>query len=549
MSAFRPLPTPLRRLARASWPWLVLTAILILCAVNVGAWVDRNGLPDGFQNESIHVRNAMDLWQAWTERDGYTLGQVARTYYWPPGFYAWPIPLYGLMGASHAAMITANLGHLAVLLLACYLLGRALSDRAGGVLAAGLVVLYPSIFGNLVRFEPNVAVTAWVTLGTYCLLKSRGFADRRWSLLFGLACGVGLLMDRLSLAVFLALPGAVVALSALRRPERTRGLLNASLAVGALSAVAGWWLWSFYQVNFQELLDQGGVGEIDAAGTWTEQRDPTALATWLYYGTVLLDEQAGLIPGAAAIAGVVAALASRTRRRQRLVPALVVVAAVGLFTLVAKKQVYYTIPVLGCLAALTAAWLRSLGRRGWGLAAVVVLAGIHQAGWRVWERGLPLPGPVAVALGEQVLPASWTDRRHVQARPPRNLALPIDAMARAVGGGSVVVVSEDATWPEGFVVLHLRERLPGVWIRGMSNDPEGTYEQARFAETVVWVTPEVDAGWPSLDALEGILVNDNYALEHLPPVADTMASLEERFGVGGRWALPYGGSAVVFRAR
>ncbi len=246
---------PLRALRRGL-PWGVLLLVFALCAVELGAWVDRNGLMDGYQNEAIHVTNAMDLWRAWAARDGYTLRQIVLTYYWPPGFYIWPAPLYRWLGVSHAAMVTANLGHLAVLLLSVYALAAALSDRWGGALAAAIVATYPSIVGNLMRYEPSVAVTAWVTLGTYCLLRSRGFSDRRWSLGFGLACGAGLLMDRLSLAVFLALPALVVAASALRRPGAGRRALNAAGALGLTLAISGWWLVSFYHYNRYELLAQ-----------------------------------------------------------------------------------------------------------------------------------------------------------------------------------------------------------------------------------------------------------------------------------------------------
>jgi hypothetical protein len=545
------LPRTLRSLA----PWILLSGLLLLCTAIVGAWTDRNGMMNGFQNEFIHVGNAMDLWGALIRGDSWTARQIVLSYYWPPLFYLWPALLYPLMGASHAAMVTANITHLAILLYATFRLGEALSDRAGGALAMATLVTWPGVVGNLVRFEPNVAVTAWVTAGALCLLRSRGFADRRWSIAFGVACGVGFLVDRLSLGPFLALPAAVLVVGGLREPDRGRRLTNAGLCLVALGLVAGWWLVAFFHYNWEELLSQGGVGEIDAAGTWTEQRDPTALATWLYYGTVLLDEQAGLAPGLAALAGLGAALVARGKR---LVPALVVLSGVGLFTLVQKKQVYYTLPMLGCLAALTGAWLRGLQRGGvaraavgWALAVGLLVVGAHQVGWRMWDRGLPLPSRIGALLGGSTAPAGWADRRHPQASAPAGLRLPIDEMARAVGDGEIAVFSDDQTWFEGFLILQLRERLPGFTVRGLISDPRGTYEYIRTADTFVYVTPRREAGWPTEEAMVAALTQHHYDLDDpsMPPVVDLIGELEEDYVIAGRWPLSYGGSAVVFRAR
>ena len=79
------------------------------------------------------------------------------TGYWPWGLYAVPWPFMAVLGPTHLALVLGNLIHLGVLIAATNSLGRAL----GGRWAALLVVLCPGVFGPLVRFEPNLAATAW----------------------------------------------------------------------------------------------------------------------------------------------------------------------------------------------------------------------------------------------------------------------------------------------------------------------------------------------------------------------------------------------------
>ena len=537
-------PPVTTRALRAWLPWVLALALVLVAGFEVLEWTHRNGIPDGYQNEFLHVGNALDLWGALMDRDTWHLRYYLATNYWPPGFYLAPWPLFALLGAGHEAMLLTNVLWLGVLLLSTWALGRDLGGRWAGLAAMGFVALYPSVFGNLVRFEPNVAVTATVTLGAWLLLRSRGFRDRRASLLFGVVCGLGLLTDRLSLALFLALPAGVMWLSGLARDERGRRGLNGLLALLALAFVAGAWHVEFLTHHLQEVLSQGGVGEIDAAGEWTEQREITDLETWTWYLATLLDSQAGFALGGVGLLSLAWAL---KRRGQALVPLLVVLTSVGLFTLIQKKQAYYTIPMLGCLAALSGAMLARWGRgRGLVLVAVLVFS-LHQHGERFWAQGLPGLSP---AFAAQVLPERWVAPRHPQSLPPRDLQLPIDAIAEALPPGEILVFSEDQTWFEGFLILQLRERLPEQKVRGLLGDPQGVYEWFDHGQSLVHVESRVGADpWPQAERMQAALEQHHYSLEELPPVVDEVERGREDFALVAWWPLEHGGRVSLWRRR
>ena len=45
-----------------------VTALVAALGVETLLWLDANQLPDGYQNEYLHVGNAMDLWGAVVDR-------------------------------------------------------------------------------------------------------------------------------------------------------------------------------------------------------------------------------------------------------------------------------------------------------------------------------------------------------------------------------------------------------------------------------------------------------------------------------------------------
>ena len=81
--------------------WMILSAL-------TWRWTAINTLMDGYQNEYLHVGNALDLWEAWRARDSYNLGYLLSSNYWPPLFYLWPSLLFALFGVSYMAMVLSN---------------------------------------------------------------------------------------------------------------------------------------------------------------------------------------------------------------------------------------------------------------------------------------------------------------------------------------------------------------------------------------------------------------------------------------------------------
>lgn len=500
------------------WRWL---ALIGLCAsVWMGWWLRHNPLPDGYQNEYLHIGNAYDLWSATLRGAWWQVRLLVEGNYWPPGFYALGFPLLWASAVLNGTqpwslLVATNLLHLGVLLWGAAALGRATGAR----LSPLILVLCPGVFGALVRYEPNLAVLAWTAAGLAMLVRGEGLADRRATLGWGACLAVGLLMDRLSVAFFL-LPAVLPLLPGAGR----RGLLNLGLALLVPVVVCGPWYYQFWIHNAAELLSQAPVGEIDSAGAVTRTPLPWSVA---WYPLALLDSQAGPLAGLAMLAALARPWRALSRERRVLVASMALSAL--FFTLVAKKQVFYTLPALVPLAALL-----SHPR----LAALALAGGA----WSFLSLGLGiLPG------GGPFLPERWVSPRHTLARPPAEQAAPLAAAVEALGPAPrhVLVLSEDETVYEGFAVLAVRSRWMWADARGVVLDPVGTTERLATVDALLWITPTAGR-WPSAADINAELREDHYDLTAIPPVGRVVQEARPGFREVARHRTE-GLDLVVFR--
>ncbi len=549
---------------------MVWTGLVLALGVGTIAWLGRNPFPDGYQNEYIHVGNAFDLFDALIRWDTWHLRYYVAHAYWPPLFYAATWPLQGLLERGRDALVLTNLIWLGLALACTHLLAR---GRVAGIAAMLLLALSPGLFGTLVRFEPNIAQLACLALALLALDRSRGFTRVGWSALAGLGLAMGLLTDRLGTAPFLALPMALALLPpqpAPTPPQRVRippgaaatlpaaprwtlpwkGLLACGLVVLIL---AGPWYLQWLDSQVSEVVSQLAAGEIDSAGELTEQPDKLG-PRWLYYPLVLLDSQAGPVLGAWMLVACCWVLIRGVRDRasplRRPGTDGLLLASVGLgwlvFTAIQKKQVFYTLPLILPLAVLGG---RALGRCGFARLPLVLLlmaAGLHQYGWRLWDQG----SPTLAGLGRpEPLPLAWVYPRHTVARAPSDIPLPMDEITAAIGTCEhrLVVFSDHHAYYEGFLNLALREAYPACGVHGVRGDPQGSYEWFRVAEGFLVVHDGPAGSWPTQRALDAALGADHYALDELPPVAEMIEQHAEAWQEAERWTLPEGATVTLWK--
>lgn len=181
--------------------------------------------------------------------DNKSIAAVYKEYFYnssnPPLFSLSIIPFYLLFGISPDIACLANILFLALTILGMFLIGRHLSygDNMVGVMSAFLLMSYPTIFGLSRWCMPSFAALSMVIFAVYFLLKSDSFANRKYSMLFGIAT-VAATLFHLS-ALFSIIP-ACSFLLLVNKIDIKKNYKNFFFAFLLIIFIIGGWLASYH---------------------------------------------------------------------------------------------------------------------------------------------------------------------------------------------------------------------------------------------------------------------------------------------------------------
>jgi len=108
-----------------------------------------------------------------------------------------------IFGKSILAINMFNIFYFALAVISTYLIGQKIIDKKTGLLAALIFSLYPAVYGLSRLYVVEFAVMGVVAFSVFCLLKTEGFSNRKFSLLLGLAVGWGMLLKYSFLIFFI----------------------------------------------------------------------------------------------------------------------------------------------------------------------------------------------------------------------------------------------------------------------------------------------------------------------------------------------------------
>lgn len=562
----RPTLSILSRLA----PTATALGLSLWLLLSTARWLGRNDLPDGFQNEFIHLFTLTEAYfRARDEQLGAAFPALFDEYY-PPLIHGSAAATFAIVGPSYANAVLSVAPFLTLLLGAAARLGHALLGWRGGIAVPTVLAFAPAIFGNMRRFEPNLAVSAFTAAAITTLIVRGGLVDRGTALLSGTFAALALLSDRLGGALFItpvlcvatvqtyaSLKATRAADSAARAesasdhsgpaiPSATRGPTPASIFVAGtgsqLSAraslpellvrlfwfatpalvLAGFYYVRWFSLHFDEVWTQRQE-EITAAGEHVAPFARFSLRDLLYYPLDLLDGSLGLVLSLALFAGTARWFRVRAAidRGQRLLLETWVFGALVILTLIGKKQPYYSIPLLAGWITIAAVGLLH-GTRGRAQAigaAFLLLAATHQhAALTDGEGFVTTPGRWAAISGSSPFPDGFLGERYTQAAPPNDLQLHVDWMASlcekqraGTGRSSVLLFSEGQSAYEGQLMPTLRLQLDRRNVEGLLMGPPAFESHLAGASCFIYVTGS-ERSWPEEDGARAVL--DQFGQSH-----------------------------------
>lgn len=215
--------------------WGALPLLLAFQVVNNWLWVTTGVTILGWDRPShlLKMRIYYDLFERIDARTIFTAMTWQQNR--PPLPFLAGALFYRLFGVSTDVALMSNTIFVIILTLATYGLGHRIYNKGVGLLAAFFVSLFPILF-NLSRTSyPDYALTAMVALSIYLLVCSDGFRNRRFSSLFGLSVGLGML-TKWPFIAFAGGPIAFVIFNSGAIRDLGRGLPGAKVS----SAVGRW---------------------------------------------------------------------------------------------------------------------------------------------------------------------------------------------------------------------------------------------------------------------------------------------------------------------
>ena len=173
--------------------YILLTILLLFHATNNYIWLKKDTLPPGW-DQAAHLILSLEYFHALTTP---SLDVIPRLFsvsnYYPPLFHISASPFYLLFGTSDDIACMSAIIFLGILIFSTYGIGKRIYNRNTGLLSAFLVSMYPIIFGETREYLIDIPVVAMVALSIYVLLLSNNFKNKRYSILFGITLGLGML--------------------------------------------------------------------------------------------------------------------------------------------------------------------------------------------------------------------------------------------------------------------------------------------------------------------------------------------------------------------
>lgn len=310
-------------------------AVLYLVVADL-IWIARDTRPPYWDMADKQI-GALRIYDAVANSGIAALAQIPLlTGSYPPLYHSIIAAFYALFGRTIDSARYANLPAIVLLFIATYAIGRTVLQPFAAAMAAIIVNFYPLLLWLSRETMIDYWLTSMVALAIWMLIRTDEFSNRRWTVLFGLVCGLGML-TKWTFVFFVLLPALWFA---------RKNIKNAAIAAAIAVGIAAYW-YAFAETALLGLLD------INTAQSLMEgDPDRLSLGALTFYVRALEGSQLFLPLFIAFIAGCILLLKNF---RKSWVPILLWIAGGWLSLMIFhNKDPRYTVPLLPAVALITA---------------------------------------------------------------------------------------------------------------------------------------------------------------------------------------------------
>jgi 4-amino-4-deoxy-L-arabinose transferase-like glycosyltransferase len=315
--------------------FLLAASLLYLVAANL-LWIAHDDRPPYWDMADKQI-GALRIYDAVANSGIHALAVIPfLTGPYPPLYHSVIATSYALFGKTLDAAQCANLPAIALLLFATYGIGRTVLKPLAAATGASIVNFYPLLLWLSRETIIDYWLTSMVALAIWALIRTNEFSDRKRTVIFGIACGLGML-TKWTFVFFVILPALWFA-----RKNPKNAAIAGSIAAGIAAywyAFAGRALLSLLSINTTQSISEGDPSRFSSGAI-------------VFYVRALEGSQLFLPLFIALLAGLILLLFNFNRGW---IPILLWIAGgwVGLL-LFQNKDPRYTTPLLPAIALITA---------------------------------------------------------------------------------------------------------------------------------------------------------------------------------------------------
>jgi 4-amino-4-deoxy-L-arabinose transferase-like glycosyltransferase len=510
--------------------------VWLLLALDAGivAWLLLDHSAARRDDSAAHLRNALLAYQALTPPRAASLPVLLRcyrTYPYPPLCYLLAVPFMWVFGVNAQACALSNLVFYDLGLWAVWRLGTRLWDERVGLLAAFLTGAGTLLVSQAQEFYVDAAVFGLAALLVLAVVEADGGRDGRWTMVTGLAVGLGLLA-KYSFVLLAAGPLALLIAGAAGADFTARRHVIRAALLAAVLTVPWYAINAPLMAQFAKANLQSGPSELNVP--------PWHVASLLFYARDVYQHQFFVPLSLVCLLGLLTQARPRGDARRRVLGVYLLV-GYALFTLVRVKSTRYTPPLTFPLALYGAAWLASRPRPKPWLAAAAALTAINfvaavsgPARDHAWELDL-WPGGPPLLRTNLFNPAPWEPAME------RVAARTVDLARTWPGVSRVVITRPLGKW--GWLPLSLAYYLDRAEVLAGNHAWPPPH----------WVEPVFDARWESRPplSLADDAANRFILVQDCPPIAEFINGLRARpdWAEDGAQDLPDGSRMLLFARR
>jgi len=284
--------------------------------------------------------------------------------HYPPLFPLSSAILNIFFGTSRAVSVGTNMIYFLIMLFSTYFIGKKIGSRKTGLLACFVLSMFPMVFGMSRWFILEFPLTAMVSFSICCLFYTESFANRKYSLLFGLSVGLGML-TKWTFGIFMIGPFLCTILA-----KDRKSIKNLCYAIGLALFISFIW----YLPHISGLIRSIPGGNIrihEIAFPWY------SLEGLLFYAKSILYQISPLFFFFFLIA---LPLTIRKKFKNKFIVFSWILFSYIILTIINNKWTHYIMPVLPAVALILAIGILAVPFRKlrYSLIGVLIIAGLVQ---------------------------------------------------------------------------------------------------------------------------------------------------------------------------